>query len=904
MKRRNSKNSRISRLNHTKNAFVFATVMICGMIGCTPSDDATKCPEGQVYCRNRCIDPMTTKRYCGADEACENYTKCDTYQYCVKGVCSDEPDQTCPYGYLICGDGDECLNPDELNLSACDKCKKGYEDCNEDMSDGCEANLKSSRLDCGTCGNACADGNSCRGGKCQKGCQSNEFLCDGACLNRQIYHLADSCEECQAFYGDCNGDVKDGCETNLKTDSENCGVCGNACPPESECAGGKCVETCDETEQRCDEACVKFATAHMKSCTVCENDYLNCDKNISNGCEVEKLTDPNNCGSCGNVCGAEKRCVKGKCVSSCEATETSCQVMGTYVCVNTLKDVYHCGGCNRYCKPEKNAVQLGCKLGSCNYECFPNKNNCGTNKKPVCADLQKDADHCGACYHQCNYPGVEKNACENGVCSIGTCEEDLVDCNKKIEDGCETNIKSDPNHCGGCNQKCNAGDFCNNGVCDTQCSTPMLKCTKDESVECINPGSDVNNCGECGHVCESKPHAIAQCKNSTCTYVCEPGYQNCGTPEAPNCLDVTSDLQNCGGCGISCLNILTGVETAVCESGQCMVMSCKKEFGDCNKDPFDGCEVNLKSSIVACGSCNNSCEGDDPVCQDGTCCNRMCEDKVCGDDGCGGSCGSCQEGECVAGQCKSIPSSSGCSDGTREGFKNAVAYPQIAACSGAWSVPGLHHAGPECDRKSGNTGENAPGTGCNVEDLCAEGWHVCLGKDDVKGRSVNGCTGILQDNDAPYFFAARTSSSGSFNCTPDTVGSSTTNTDDFFGCGNMGCPATKETCAPLELGSHDLCIGIVDRQCTWTDDGNGKIKGSGNMGCNWCKTLDYWNFVLKTDYKTAWQCGSDQSNEANNVTKTDPDSQGGVLCCKNQCDSDSDCPDGKVCDFYVCKDAG
>lgn len=870
------------------------------ILGCTSGDEGITCDEGMVICRNHCVNPMTSKRYCGADEMCENYQKCSNEQYCVKGVCSDEPDQTCPSGYLICGD--ECLNPDELNLSECNTCKKNYEDCNHDMSDGCEANLNTSRTDCGSCGNTCENGTSCYHGKCEIGCKSNELLCDNTCVNKQQNHLLYSCESCQIGYGNCNNDLKDGCEAEFISDPENCGVCGNTCPPGKECAKGLCKAACAETEKRCSGVCVNFSNVHMKSCTQCETNYLDCDKQMENGCEVYRLTDPNHCGICNHSCSAEQRCNKGICVSGCEPNETSCQVMGVFSCVDIKTDIYHCGGCNRYCKPEKNSIQLGCTSGKCSYECFQNKHNCGTSQKPICVDLQTDPENCGICFNQCNYPGVKQSICTNGKCSIDTCQENLLDCNGKLEDGCETNILSNPSHCGACNQKCSKAEFCNNGKCDSNCESPLLKCMKDElEVQCIDPRTDVQNCGECGHVCESHPHASAQCTDSTCTYICESGYLNCGTAESPICVDIKSDIANCGSCGTVCLTELPGTETAVCEQGECKALTCMKDNADCNKNPLDGCEVNLKTDAKSCGACNKVCEGDNAVCSEGECCIQACDNKECGSDGCGGTCGVCQYGECVSGKCVVDALMSGCSDGTREGFKNVNKYPQIAGCSGAWSVPGLHQPGPSCSRKSGNNGENASGTGCNVEDLCSEGWHVCLGKDDVKGRSVTGCSGIIDVDDAPYFFAARTSSSGSFNCTPDTVGSSTTNTDDFFGCGNMGCPAINESCTPLQFGSHDECIGIVDRSCTWTKDNNGVIKGSGAMACNWCKTLDYWNFVLKTDYKTAWNCGTSSTNEANNVIKTDPNSQGGVLCCKDQCSSDADCPEGTKCEFNVCK---
>ena len=73
----------------------------------------------------------------------------------------------------------------------------------------------------------------------------------------------------------------------------------------------------------------------------------------------------------------------------------------------------------------------------------------------------------------------------------------------------------------------------------------------------------------------------------------------------------------------------------------------------------------------------------------------------------------------------------GCADGTREGFADTKLFAAIAACGGAWDQPGIFNMPVKCNREAGNDGKNAPGIGCTVSDLCAQGWHVCYGKDDV-----------------------------------------------------------------------------------------------------------------------------------------------------------------------------
>ena len=87
----------------------------------------------------------------------------------------------------------------------------------------------------------------------------------------------------------------------------------------------------------------------------------------------------------------------------------------------------------------------------------------------------------------------------------------------------------------------------------------------------------------------------------------------------------------------------------------------------------------------------------------------------------------------------------GCADGTREGFTSQSTYPTIASCGGAWSIPGAFHDEPDCGRLAGNDGINEAGAGCNVEDLCAGGWHVCYGPDDIDVRTGgNGCADAVK----------------------------------------------------------------------------------------------------------------------------------------------------------------
>ena len=222
-----------------------------------------------------------------------------------------------------------------------------------------------------------------------------------------------------------------------------------------------------------------------------------------------------------------------------------------------------------------------------------------------------------------------------------------------------------------------------------------------------------------------------------------------------------------------------------------------------------------------------------------------------GDAGSGGEAG-------AAGSAGAGVNPAGCADGTREGFADMLTYQFIAACNGAWDQPGIFDMPPGCNRQAGNDGANAAGVGCTVSDLCAPGWHVCYGRDDVLLRNKEGCLGVMDGATSPVFFTTQMSSTGAFECS---TGQNSAN--DLFGCGDLGCnfssnPTAQQKCAPLIMSSHDLCKGL---------------RNDGDCG-DWCNHLGKYPAL-----DNAWSCGTDTEKEALNVVKSHPDQQGGVLCC-------------------------
>lgn len=148
------------------------------------------------------------------------------------------------------------------------ECEANTGDCDGDPGTGCEATLDTT-ANCGQCGNLCNDTNAtaatCTSGGCQLQCASGFSDCDndpsngceadlgsashcGGCYNYCTAANADgACTagectvSCSAGFGDCNNDFSDGCESDLTADL-SCGACGVGCA--GICDGGSC-QACD-----------------------------------------------------------------------------------------------------------------------------------------------------------------------------------------------------------------------------------------------------------------------------------------------------------------------------------------------------------------------------------------------------------------------------------------------------------------------------------------------------------------------------------------------------------------------------------------------------------------------------------------------------------------------------------
>ncbi len=350
---------------------------------------------------------------------------------CRDGFCNEGPTFTPP------DSGEREASSPGLPLLACvgTDCPSGYATCT--ATHQCGTDLNDDPENCGACGKSCNEFlDAHMGGKCVNG------ACVYTCLARGA-----------AVFRDCNGVLDDGCEADIFNDRAHCGACGDACPSGQRCRRGACG--CASPKLDCGEAACTdplFDDKHCKTCgnacqppaaacspmppntrygcmggecgqLKCTMGFADCDNDLekgcaSNGCEVS-VTDRNNCGGCGVVCGPDQEC-KPNAFDGLECQDTCAKQGGT--------------------------------------DCFDSG----------CVDLLTDVRHCGSCSVECSRWNEANTAwtCDKGMC-VAACEPGFADCNRDRSDGCEVDLRADPTNCGACGNWCDvgAGQPCIDGKC-------------------------------------------------------------------------------------------------------------------------------------------------------------------------------------------------------------------------------------------------------------------------------------------------------------------------------------------------------------------------------------------------------------------------------------------------------
>jgi hypothetical protein len=364
-----------------------------------------------AFCVNNACQPD-----CRQGPVCTNGQMCDPSGVCVNAtqpVCN-QPQVSCP---TPDGSGTFCTDTikDPMNCGGCGRVCPGNMVCNNGVcgaqtcaapASTCQgpaggtfcADLSHDAANCGACGHACPTNAICSGGACQGGGGSYPGL--AACTG------AGGAPFC----------------ANLLSDPANCGICGNICPGTQGCYNGTC--SAGPPPPACPggtEICIDPPT-QKQFCSDPRSDSANCGK-CGNACAAGM--------SCQNSVCMTATAPDGGVMTMCPPPGKMCTTPTGVACVNVLGDPQNCGGCGFFCAAGQYCNNGTCALGAgpdAGVDAGADAGapaDAGTDAGMIscqagydvcdgtyCADLMNDPANCGLCHNQCT------GACISGACSL------------------------------------------------------------------------------------------------------------------------------------------------------------------------------------------------------------------------------------------------------------------------------------------------------------------------------------------------------------------------------------------------------------------------------------------------------------------------------------------------------
>lgn len=256
--------------------------------------------------------------------------------------------------------------------------------------------------------------------------------------------------------------------------------------------------------------------------------------------------------------------------------------------------------------------------GATEARCAQGQKACGG----ACVDILNPAfgckpDDCTACQLDKTLEYKCAGIKDGLECGVTSCFDRYSNCDGANPTGCEVDLRKVEN-CGSCNALCEKTDYCDsysaNIHCVLVCPEGSTRC--EDTHQCIDPQTDIANCGGCGVVCDTGPGTIPTCEAGSCSFRCDStrGFRKCGD----KCVQEGVD-----SCGASCTKCPAPGpnHTMACESGKC-TEKCSFPLCDGQCIPPAECKSPCVGNVVDCGS--GKCDTD--ICSVTSCggCNMPC----------------------------------------------------------------------------------------------------------------------------------------------------------------------------------------------------------------------------------------------------------------------------------------
>lgn len=522
-----------------------------------------------------------------------------------------------------------------------------YMNCNAATApDGCECNSATSRCVGTSCllneGQTCASGSQCASNNC----------CSTRC-------------------------------TDVQSDVNNCGTCGNSCVGRN---GGACVSGvcgCQNTGD-CNSQIANQCNGNICQCAGGASCNSNTQRCVAAGCRLRD----------GQTCIVNGDCASGACSLAQDGT--------TRYCTTTA-----CGTC-----------QVGTASGSCTPA------SVGTDPKNECGNISLCQDMCngsGACR-----PAASGVACNTASCTNST--QTLRQCNGTTASSCPTTIQACPGSytCAngsscrtscGADADCIAGYYCNNPGSSGSCLIKRANgqtCTQPN--ECTNGNCSLGQDGSTRY-CTANPCGL--CRVGTSTGACVNA--TLGTDPKNECSDVSLCQNMCNGSG-ACRAASNGT---TCGASSCTDINCSGQCTGtastlriCDGSTIGSCPSRNCGNYICADatSCLTSCTRDADCiagyfCSAGTCQTRRAAGQTCSRDG------ECQTNACIGSQCQQCGGSLG----------ELLCAPTAARCNAG-----------ACATCTNTTQCTAGGLG----NTCVGGNCTCAGNNDCNNPRAPRCVSL------------------------------------------------------------------------------------------------------------------------------------------------------------------